>query len=534
MLFHRILNHARTFGAALVLLILAGLFGSQTGAQASQGTGCLPTTGTLSGLTLVQDMNAALAALISSNSGSAAPTTDCTAAPIPGQLWLDTSVTPPRIRIYSGATGGWQVLGYPDSTNGVWTPPIGGGSATLASNSTVDLCSVPQSFVTITGTNTITSLNASCTAANIGQVKVLSFSGTLTLTYNAANLILPGGVNQPVTPGDIGLGVFNGTGWNLIAFHNADGTPVGATSAYANTLLSQLGATRGMITEYGVSGWTGLTPGSSGAVLTSNGPGADPSYQALNVVGIPAATGLKITNDATTPNSKVDITVGFVQLTNASNSAIVRRNLSLVINDAVTGTNGLDAGVIASSSWYYVWIIDNGTTSAGLLSLSSTSPTLPSGYTYSMRVGAMRTDGSNLLLRTIQYGSKANYQVTLSTNTAALPTIVYSTTPNISLTAYSVASVVPPTAPRALIGLYVYNTSSAWAAPNNQYGSLNYSANPPPCGVFGGVASQFSAQDMLPCDITLETPNIYFAWAASSGSSAGVFAIGWIDSVNAN
>ena len=129
MLFRRILTHARNLSAALVLLMLAGLFGPHSAALASQGTGCLPTTGTVSGLALVQDMNAAIAALISSNSGLSPPATDCSAAPVLGQSWLDTSVTPARLRLYSGPSGGWQILGSPDAANGVWTPPIGGGSA---------------------------------------------------------------------------------------------------------------------------------------------------------------------------------------------------------------------------------------------------------------------------------------------------------------------------------------------------------------------------------------------------------------------
>jgi hypothetical protein len=46
------------------------------------------------------------------------------------------------------------------------------------------------------------------------------------------------------------------------------------------TALNWLGTTRGSILEYGASGWTILTPGTSGYVLTSQGPGTDPAYSA--------------------------------------------------------------------------------------------------------------------------------------------------------------------------------------------------------------------------------------------------------------
>jgi hypothetical protein len=43
---------------------------------------------------------------------------------------------------------------------------------------------------------------------------------------------------------------------------------------------AQIGSTRGSVLFRGASGWTILTPGTSTYVLTSNGSGADPSYQA--------------------------------------------------------------------------------------------------------------------------------------------------------------------------------------------------------------------------------------------------------------
>ena len=68
----------------------------------------------------------------------------------------------------------------------------------------------------------------------------------------------------------------------------------------------------------------------------------------------------------------------------------VLRNINLVFNGENIGLNGLDAASISSSNWYYIFAIYNPTTdtTASLISLSATAPTLPSGYTMRCRVGA--------------------------------------------------------------------------------------------------------------------------------------------------
>lgn len=64
---------------------------------------------------------------------------------------------------------------------------------------------------------------------------------------------------------------------------------------------------------------------------------------------------------------------------------------------AGTGNGGLDTGAIANNTWYYVYAIYNPSTLATdyLISASSSSPTLPSGYTKSKRLrGFFKTNGS--------------------------------------------------------------------------------------------------------------------------------------------
>lgn len=109
-----------------------------------------------------------------------------------------------------------------------------------------------------------------------------------------------------------------------------------------------------------------------------------------------------------------------------------------------TGANGLDTGLLAVNTWYSVWVIWNGTTVAGLLSLSETSPTMPAGYTHKARVGWIRTDGTGnkYPLPFVQHGRVVEYIPTTGSNLTGHRTLTSgASSGNASLTGY-----VPPTA----------------------------------------------------------------------------------------
>jgi hypothetical protein len=54
------------------------------------------------------------------------------------------------------------------------------------------------------------------------------------------------------------------------------------------SLDTQIGSTRGSILERGPSVWQIIPPGTLGLPWVSNGPGADPAYQAMSAAGLPA------------------------------------------------------------------------------------------------------------------------------------------------------------------------------------------------------------------------------------------------------
>jgi hypothetical protein len=128
--------------------------------------------------------------------------------------------------------------------------------------------------------------------------------------------------------------------------------------------------------------------------------------------------------------------------------------MSISTNGAV---NKLDTGTVAASTFYWVWLISNGTTFGGLYSLSPTAPSLPSGYTYKLLVGCVQTDGSSHIIQTIQIGQHVTYAVQIQ--------VVADTTHNGGpFNVVDLTGILPP--------------DYAWDADLYMQASANYSAIP--------------------------------------------------------
>ena len=164
-----------------------------------------------------------------------------------------------------------------------------------------------------------------------------------------------------------------------------------------------------------------------------------------NLVGIQGAVKNLIAGTTGT-SSVASISADELIVESVAGSYQVLRSVSVAPSLASTGVNGLDAGVAASNTWYSAWVIWNGATVSGLLSLSATSPTMPNGYTHKAWIGCWYSDSTanKYFTKVTQLGKRASYIVTPSTNTPAYPTISSGTaSPAVSV---SIASVVPPMA----------------------------------------------------------------------------------------
>jgi hypothetical protein len=166
-----------------------------------------------------RDLNAAL----SQHPSPTVPQNAQGQGPLYGFVWLDTSTTPNSVRQCKATScsitynsSQWTLLGTIDVLAG-WIPNVSnqGLEATLASASTVNLGSVPNNNITITGTTGINSFGSS---ADVGSIRILTFNGVMTLV-NSANLILPGGVNIVTTAGDTAGVKHLGSGvWKVLWF----------------------------------------------------------------------------------------------------------------------------------------------------------------------------------------------------------------------------------------------------------------------------------------------------------------------------
>lgn len=233
-----------------------------------------------------------------------------------------------------------------------------------------------------------------------------------------------------------------------------------------------------------------------------------------------------------TPDTQIAVTADQVMLQNNAGGAAKVSTVSVTISMVASGANGLDSGTVSAATWYYIYVIYNGSTIAGLASTSATSPTLPAGYTYFARVSAIRTGGASTnLTRILQKGRRAQYVVTAASQTPNLPNITNGTAGTYSDTApawstQSISNFVPTTAGSIIASITTdYNNQAQAAvllAPNTSYTGI-FTTNPPPYGRKGTGAQFVDTIEMV-----LEGSVV--AWV-SSAAGGGLFALGWTDNL---
>jgi hypothetical protein len=167
----------------------------------------------------------------------------------------------------------------------------------------------------------------------------------------------------------------------------SDWTTFNSKSDYADPLT-----TNGDLVFRSGGSTTRLGVGTSGQVLAVSG--GLPSWQdSTSSVGLLKShlQGLQATWVLTTT---ARITPGSCRDDGNTIDLLLAANEDAVITSS--GAGGLDTGSEASDTGYHLWLIYNPTTVdyAAMLSLSSTSPTMPSGYTKKRRVGYVYNDPS--------------------------------------------------------------------------------------------------------------------------------------------
>lgn len=206
--------------AAIAGSLAASAVQSLFSAWAVQNEIIPPTAGIYTGPQFSQLIGDGLRSVVSCSKGSTAPA-NVGGSVVDGQCWIDDSASPWIKKRY--VNGGWAVEGALDPADSSYSGVIGGGVASIASGTTVDLGSVPQANVTITGTTTVAGFGS---AAPTGVVKIIRFDSALLLTHSS-NLKVPGGYSLTTAADDRAIVTHLGSGiWEVTQYTRASGVPV--------------------------------------------------------------------------------------------------------------------------------------------------------------------------------------------------------------------------------------------------------------------------------------------------------------------
>lgn len=112
------------------------------------------------------------------------------------------------------------------------------------------------------------------------------------------------------------------------------------------------------------------------------------------------ANGLGLSNNATTPNTKIDVATG--TMIDSTQTFQLELLTAATLDATVTGLNGIDTGTFAASKVYAIYLIGDpfqGRPTGLLMSLSLTAPLLPFGYSAFALIGYAVSDASTHFLK---------------------------------------------------------------------------------------------------------------------------------------
>jgi len=122
-------------------------------------------------------------------------------------------------------------------------------NSTIASAATTDLSTIPETYVSITGTTTITAFGT----VSAGIYKWCVFAGALTLTHNGTSLILPTSANITTAANDVALMWSLGAGnWRCLHYMRASGATIIGASTFSDGTVGAPGIAFTLDTNTGI------------------------------------------------------------------------------------------------------------------------------------------------------------------------------------------------------------------------------------------------------------------------------------------
>lgn len=244
----------------------------------SQNSLVLPTSGTLSGLQAVTDINGALDTLNTKWSGAGAPAT----AEF-GQTWLDTSTTPATLRLYDGAQ--WVAVGTLDGANHVWQPALAPVTS-LAANTALTAADVSRTFASGAANITVTlpQLSSVPDGAEFGfqcQNPILTVAASGSEKLYGPNWWGVSSIALNHAGAAVRVKKESNTGWLLLAHQFPFAAPLDVQSGTDGQLIMTPAAWAGYAFGASAQSWQNVTPSRAPNTTYTNSTGR-PIGVALN------------------------------------------------------------------------------------------------------------------------------------------------------------------------------------------------------------------------------------------------------------
>ena len=234
--------------------------------------------------------------------------------------------------------------------------------------------------------------------------------------------------------------------------------------------------------------------------------------------------GMIVSNNATTPNTKLDISAGTARDSNnvmditlgAANPNLEGATVTapVTINAAVVGANGIDTGSLGASKVYAVYIIADSRyyqATAGLLSLASNStPTMPFGYDSYRLIGYAVTDGSSHFLLHYVSGTGNSRLFTFDAPIAVLSAGTQTGYTGVALTAF-----VPPVA-NTPVNLFSNFTANAAADILNYQGYNSVGDAVTVIAPVAGATAHTTSNNVVLAQLNSAAPSIKYKVSAGA------------------
>lgn len=185
------------------------------------------------------------------------------------------------------------------------------------------------------------------------------------------------------------------------------------------------------------------------------------TYLQFGQVPFNFVTGLGISNNATTPNTKLNVATG--SILDSTGTFQLTLSSAVIIDATTTGLNGLDTGALAASTVYAVHVIADpitGQETGCMLSTSTTAPLMPFGYSAFALIGYVVTSAGSVFLKGLwSAGSYGGPRVFMYDAPQATAITAGADT---SYTAIDLSAIVPATSTQR--GVYINSAFTPGAA----------------------------------------------------------------------